>query len=110
MNRPTHLNPFSGAQRKQGGQNPFLGVLPGLIRQMEESRLSPATERALIDVADCYARENGLSFTPNMRGVVKMAEDAHKMHLLHMDALNARERQTFDPSLTGYDHATGFER
>ncbi len=110
MTRPTHLNPFAGAPRKQGGQNPFLGVLPGLIRQMEQTRLSPATERALIAAADRYARDNGLSFTPTMRGVVKMAEDATKMHLLHMDALAARERQTFDPSLTGFDSATGFEQ
>jgi hypothetical protein len=102
-------NPFSDAPRQQGGQNPFLGVLDGLVRQIEQGQISAQAEREMIDAAAFYARRNHLSFTPTLQGVVKMAADADRMHRLHMDALEARQRAEFDPELTGYDRDTGFE-
>ncbi len=107
--RATHLNPFQGAPRKQGGQNPFLGVLDGL-RQAMACGLSHQTKSRIIDQAEYYAKRNGLSFTRNMQHVLKMAEHADSMHRAHMVALEAREKDEFRPEITGFDRVSGFER
>lgn len=107
--RATHLNPFQGAPRKQGGQNPFLGVLEGL-RLAVAGGLSHQTRTRIIDQAEYYAKRNKLSFTRNMQYALKMAEHADANHRAHMAAMEAREKDEFKPELTGFDRASGFER
>lgn len=107
--RPNHLNPYAGAPRKPNGQNPFLGVLDGVVKQVETSQISFETQQEMIAHAEYYAKRNGLSCTSDMAGVMKMMAHADKQHRLHMEALHARERGDYRPVLTGYDRVTGFE-
>lgn len=100
---------WNQAPKKPGGQNPFLGVLGGLVREVTAKTIDVTTERRLIDQAAYYAKRNKLPFTPTMAGVVKMAQHADEMHRMHMAAIQKRERDEFNPSLRGYDRATGFE-
>lgn len=102
-------NCFADAPRKEGGQNPFLGVLSALVRQIEAGSISDKTEKDMITVAGYYAKRNKLSFTPTLHGVLVMVAEADRMHRLHMEAMARREREEFDPTLTGYDLATGHE-
>lgn len=101
------MNAFADAPKHKNGQNPFLGVLAALAAR--EGTLNAATEKACIDVAEKYAKENGLSFTPTMKGVMRLAEQADKMHRMHMDAMAQRERDEAQVELSGYDLDTGFQ-
>lgn len=110
MSRATHLNPFAGTPKKEGGANPFLKVHGALIEQVANTRIDDATERRMIDQAEYYAKRNGLSFTRNMASVLKMTEHAQKMHEMHMSAMAAHDREEWKPDLVGYDRVSGFER
>ena len=113
MSRATHLNPgaadFSSAPKSRGGRNPFLGVLDALIAQIQNGQIDRRTEREIIAQAAYYAKRNKLPFTPTLQGVVKMAQDADKMHRDHMAAMESLERTSYKPEFSGFDRASGVE-
>lgn len=102
MSRQSRIN------RATETSNPFIGVLKGLVDQINQGRITPKLEQALIAQAAYFAARNSLSFTPTLMGVVKMAETAEKLHRDHMAAVAARQRGRNQVQLTGFDHATGF--
>ena len=101
---------FADAPKSANGRNPFLGVLDGLVRQVEQGTISPKMERDLIYQAGYFAKRNGLAFTPTLRGVIAMAAKADELHRVHMQALASSERTEFNPEITGFDKVSGFER
>ena len=102
---------WNAAPKKAGGQNPFLGVLDGLVKNLEAGLIDLPTQKRLIAQAAYYSKRNKLNVTVStIQGVVKMAAHADKMHRMHMAAMAQRERDEFSPNLRGYDRATGFER
>jgi hypothetical protein len=104
-----HQSDFTEAPSHQGGKNPFLGVLEGLVRQCEEGNISPQLEASVIRQAQYYAKRNKLSFTPTLRGAILMVQHADAQHRMHMAALDAANRLDYKPEITGYDKATGWE-
>jgi hypothetical protein len=104
------MQSFADAPKSANGRNPFLGVLDGLVRQIEQGTISPQLEHSLIYQAGYFAKRNGLSFTPTLRGVVAMVAKADELHRLHMQALAQAERNEFNPEITGFDKVSGFER
>lgn len=110
MARATSLNPFAAAPKSRGGSDPFLGVLPALIRQIETGQIDYRTQRDMIAQAAYYAKRNKLAnFTPDMKGVIAMAAHADQLHRDHLAAMEARNRDDFRPEMTGFDRASGIE-
>lgn len=109
MTRANSLNPFASAPKSHGGKDPFLGVLPALIRQVESGQIDFRTQREMIDQAAYYAKRNGLSFTPTMAGVIAMAAHGDQLHRDHLAAMEARERMDYKPEFSGFDRASGVE-
>jgi hypothetical protein len=88
--------------------DPYIGVVSGFVHMLESKKIRPELERKLIAEGARYAKANKLSFTPTLKGLVKLAEHAESLHRQHMEALK-KKRGDGRVHLTGYDRSTGVE-
>jgi len=86
--------------------NPFIGTVSGFVHLLESKRIRPDLERKLLEQGQRYATANKLSFTPTLKGLVKLAEHAENLHRQHMAAIEKR-RGDGRVHLTGYDRSEG---